>query len=72
MAAKVYKVCNCCLTRNQTPILMGARARIKHCRKCKCRTVWSPASEEQIAAQNDRREKTSAMIAELLGETNAA
>ena len=66
MAEKIFKVCNCCLTCHQTPRLMGVRAKVQFCRKCKARTVWSTATEEQVAAYHAHRARMAALIDSLI------
>ena len=62
----VWKTCNCCLTRNAKPAQMTERAKVKWCRECRMKTVWAAASDEVMAEFLARRERTSALIAELL------
>lgn len=66
--AQVYKTCNCCLERNKTPVMMGARARVRYCRKCHQRTVWGDAEAHVVAAKLERNARVAELIRELLEE----
>lgn len=66
--AKVYKTCNCCLDRNKVPVLMGLRGKVRYCRSCKLRTVWSEADPALVEKMLQGKQKMQDLIDELLSE----
>lgn len=68
---KVFKTCNCCLSRNHRPALMGERAKIKYCKSCKGRTVWSEADPEFLTSWKAERKATEDFMNRLLAEAIA-
>lgn len=61
-APTVRKTCNCCLDRNKQPVHMGARAKVRYCRSCNARTIWSEADADFLAEYDKRRAESRALI----------
>ena len=64
--AKILKTCNCCLPRNQTPRMMGARAEVKYCKSCKMTTIWGVADLDLVKKYEARIERVRIYLDELM------